>query len=80
MMLEAMAMGNAFAGTRVTTSAECYEMVPIFPDKKRSKRRMRRTRGRFGRLDRMQPTAYQTPYGLVMHPMLYDRLKAQSRA
>lgn len=64
-------------GVKITVSDQCYEMVPIFPDKPRTKRRMRRTRGRFGRLDRMNPLAYKTPFGIVMHPILYARLKQE---
>lgn len=62
-------------GVRITVSATCFEMVPIFPDKPRTKRRMRRTRGKFGRLDRLNPLAYRTPIGLVVHPLIYDQMK-----
>jgi hypothetical protein len=68
---------QTFGGTKITVSNEAYEMVPIFPDKPRTKRRMRRTRGKFGRLDRINPLAYQTPFGLVVHPKIYDALKRQ---
>lgn len=78
MIIKSMLMGATFSGTRVAVSEECYEMVPIFPDKPRTKRRMRRTRGRFGRVERMNPLAYKTPYGLVIHPILYERLKFHS--
>ena len=64
-------------GTTITVSDQCYEMTPIFPDKPRTKRRLRRTRGRFGRLDRLQPMAFQTPYGLVVHPSIYAKLQLQ---
>lgn len=78
MILEAMQMQNAFGGMRVTVSDQAYEMVPIFPDKPRTKRRLRRTRGKFGRADRMNPLAYKTPFGMVVHPIIYERLKNQS--
>ena len=64
-----------FSGVKITQSNACYEMIPIFPDKKRSKRRDRRVRGKYGRLDRMNPLAYNTPHGMVMHPTLYAKLK-----
>jgi len=66
---------NTFVGMKITVSHEAYEMVPIFPDKPKTKRRLRRTRGRFGRVDRMNPLAFKTPFGLVMHPILYKKLK-----
>lgn len=69
---------STFYGTRITVSAECYEMVPIFPDKPCTKRRLRRTRGKFGRTDRLNPLAYKTPFGMVVHSIIYDRLKNQS--
>ncbi len=78
MMLSGSLMGT-FGGVKVTVSAECYEMVPIFPDKPRTKRRMRRVIGKYGRTDRMNPLAYQTPYGMVMHPIIYEKLKQQSK-
>mgnify|MGYP007046953596 CR=1 FL=1 len=71
-------MRLGFSGTKITVSSECYEMVPIFPDKPRTKRRLRRTRGRFGRTDRLNPLAYQTPFGMVVHPIIYDRIKNHS--
>lgn len=67
---------NSLIGRKITVSTEAYKMVPIFPDKKRTKRRNRRTIGRFGRLDRMQPMAYETPYGIVAHPLIYSKLRA----
>lgn len=78
MRLDATPMASTFSGMRITVSEQCYEMVPIFPDKPKTKRRMRRTMGRFGRLDRMNPLAYRTQYGLVMHPILFKRLRAQT--
>ena len=66
---------NLFGGTRVVASEYAYETVPIFPDKPKTKRRMRRTIGRFGSLYRMNPLCYRTPQGLVMHPLLYKKLK-----
>lgn len=68
-------MINDFGGKKITISSACYEMVPIFPDKPKTKRRKRRTLGRFGRLDRMNPLAYDTGFGLVVHPVIYNRLK-----
>jgi len=65
-----------FGAQKIVVSVEAYEMVPIFPDKPRTKRRRRRTRGRFGREDRMNPLAFKTPYGLVVHPIIYAQLKA----
>lgn len=72
-----MILPNAFQGVKITVSEACYEMVPIFPHKPRTKRRLRRTLARFGRLERMNPLAYRTPFGIVMHPVLYDQLKAR---
>lgn len=69
---------QTFGGTKVVVSDHAYEMVPIFPDKPRTKRRIRRTRGKYGRTDRMNPLAYQTPFGLVVHPKIYAALKARS--
>ena len=74
-----MQMGT-FSGVKIIQSSGCYEMVPLFPDKKRSKRRDRRVRGKYGRLDRMNPLAYQTPMGMVMHPILYAKLKERTTA
>ena len=71
-------MRSGFGGTKITVSSECYEMVPIFPDKPRTKRRLRRTRGKFGRTDRLNPLAYQTPFGLVVHPSIYEQMNRQS--
>lgn len=45
---------STFGGTKITVSADCYEVVPIFPDKPRTKRRLRRARGKFGRTDRLK--------------------------
>jgi hypothetical protein len=70
---------QTFGGMKITVSNEAYKMVPIFPDKPRTKRRMRRTRGKFGRLDRMNPLAYHTSFGLVIHPKLYDALNRQPK-
>ena len=69
---------GAFSGVKITQSSACYEMVPLFPDKKRSKRRDRRVRGKYGRLDRMNPLTYKTPFGFVMHPILYAKLKGRT--
>ena len=66
---------TAFGRINIVTSEHAYEMVPIFPDKPRTKRRLRRTRARFGRTDRMSQLVYKTPYGFVMHPKLYAELK-----
>ncbi len=71
-------MSFGFGSAKITVSAECYEMVPVFPDKPRTKRRLRRTRGKFGRSERMNPLAYQTPFGLVVHPSIYEQLKSRS--
>jgi len=71
---------SRFGGMKVTTSQHAYEMVPIFPDKHRTKRRTLRTRGKFGRTDRMNPLAYQTPFGIVCHPKIYAELKAMRNA
>ncbi len=70
---------QVLGGTKITVSDQAYEIVPIFPDKPRTKRRMRRTRGKFDRVDRMNPLAYHTPYGMVVHPKIYDALKRQSK-
>lgn len=70
---------GTFYGTKILVSAEAYEMVPIFPDKPATKRRQRRTRGKFGRLDRMKPLAYKTPFGLLVHPAIYTRLQCAAR-
>ena len=64
-----------FGAEKVIVSNEAYEMIPIFPDKPRTKRRLRRTRGRFGRTDRMNPLAFKSPYGLIVHPIIYHKLK-----
>ena len=74
-MFDTAPMGT-FSGVKVTQSNACYEMVPLFPDKKRTKRRNRRVLGKYGRLDRMNPLAYNTPFGMVMHPILYAKLKS----
>lgn len=66
---------SMFSGIKIIQSTEAYEIVPLFPDKKRSKRRDRRVRGKYGRLDRMNPLAYKTPNGMVIHPILYQKLK-----
>ena len=68
---------SAFAGTKIITSDQACEMVPIFPDKPRTKRRLRRTRGKFGCTDRLNPLAYQTPFGLVVHPQIAAELRRQ---
>lgn len=65
-------------GTNVIVSDHAYEIVPIFPDKPRTKRRLRRTKGKFGRTDRMNPLVYKTLYGLVVHPKIYHTLKQQT--
>ena len=69
---------QSFSGVKIIQSSECYEMVPIFPDKKRTKRRNRRVLGKYGRLDRMNLLAYDTPFGIVMHPILYMELKLRA--
>lgn len=66
-------------GTNVIVSDQAYEIIPIFPDKPRTKRRLRRTRGKFGRTDRMNPLAYKTAYGFVVHPKIYHMLKQQAK-
>ena len=68
----------SFSGLNVVVSEHAHEMVPIFPDKKRSKRRNRRVRGKYGRLDRMNPVTFKTPHGLVVHPRIYSELKKQA--
>jgi hypothetical protein len=66
---------NAFGGTKIIVSNEAYKMVPIYPDKPRTKRRLRRTLGKYGRTDRMNPMAYDTPHGMIVHPIIYQKLK-----
>jgi len=66
---------NSFSRTKIIVSNEAYEMVPIYPDKPRTKRRLRRTLGEYGRTDRMNPLAYSTPYGMIVHPSIYQALK-----
>lgn len=73
-------MRPLFGGIPIRVSDQAYEMVPIFPDKKRSKRRDRRVIGKYGRLDRLTPLSYQTPFGFVCHPKIYRQLQERSRA
>lgn len=70
---------NSFTGTKIIVSAEAYEMVAIFPDKPRTKRRRRRTMAKFGRLDRMNPLAYNTPHGIIMHTKIHKALLERTK-
>ena len=70
---------NTFTGIEMIVSDQAYEIVPIFPEKPRTKRRLRRTRGKFGRTDRMSPLAYNTPHGMIVHPIIFHALKARSQ-
>ncbi|WP_291732273.1 hypothetical protein [Leisingera sp. F5] len=70
-----MNLPNMFSGVKITVSDQAYKMVPIYPDKPKSKRRLRRTRGKFGRTDRMLPLAFKTPFGLVVHPRIYSEMR-----
>ena len=71
---------RAFGGVNITVSEYAYEMVPIFPYKKRTKRRVRRTRAKYGRIDRMNPLIFETPHGFVLHPKLYADLKNRTQS
>ena len=71
-------MTAGFGSVTVTVSNEAFEMVPIFPDKPNTKRRRRRTLGKYGRTERLNPLAFNTPFGLVVHPILFEKLKEKS--
>lgn len=62
---------------KIIQSTEAYKMVSIFPDRPNTKRRRRRILGKYGKLVRMEPQAYKTPFGLVVHPLIYRALKDQ---
>ncbi|WP_170561419.1 hypothetical protein [Ruegeria atlantica] len=64
----------SIGGVRVFVSDQAYRMVPIFPDKPRTKRRLRRTRGKYGRTDRIEHLAYMIPGGVIAHPSIHAKL------
>lgn len=73
-----MAFG-VFGGMKVISSPHAFEMVPIFPDKPKTKRRLRRTRGKYGRTDRANPLCYRTGTNMIIaHPSLVHKLRAHA--
>lgn len=68
---------QAFGGIPIQVSVnatECCDLMVLF-NKPNTKRRRRRMRGKYGRLVYDKPVAFQTPRGLVMHPVLFEELK-----
>lgn len=71
-----MTVVTNFAGLRIVQSEHLVRETPIFPDKKRSKRRDRRTRARYGGLTRWSPYTMTMGDTIYMHPSIYRRLQA----
>lgn len=63
-------------GVVVTPSALAESTVRLFPESRHRSRRVRKKLlKRFGSEFKLVPCAYDTPYGLIIHPALYDELK-----
>lgn len=65
-----------FGGIQITVSEHATEEITLFSDRKRTKRGMRRLRAKYGSLRRRVPCAFKTPFGLVMHPDFYAKLRS----
>lgn len=77
-MLNPFTRPQSFAGVPVTVSAAATEIVPIFPDKRPTKRRRRRVVGKFGSWTRRAPCVFRHEGGLIVHPKIYAELRSRS--
>ena len=66
-------------GVVVTPSAMAVTEVRLFPESKhRSKRIRKKLIKRFGGEFKMEPAAFKVGNRYIMHPSLYEKLKAQT--
>jgi hypothetical protein len=61
----------------VFVSEHATEEVPIFPEKKWSKRRRRRVVGKYGSWTRRAPCAFRAGPALYVHPTIYAEMQRQ---
>lgn len=68
-----------FNGLPVTVSSAALEFTNVrnFPESKnRSRRVLKKLMKRFGTEFRTQPCIWQTPQGIVCHPVMFRKLQA----
>lgn len=68
-----------YLGMPVHVSRVAVERRPIFQDRPRTKRRVRRVVAKFGSWEREYPCAYRFGDMLVVHPVVYEQMRAQSK-
>lgn len=64
-----------YLGMNITTSPHATERVLRWPDKKRSKRLVKKMTARLGPQIHYRPAAIVTPWGMVVHPEIFAKLK-----
>ena len=69
---------SSIFGVRITVSEHAMKRVPLFPEKKWTKRRRRRVIGKYGRWSENRPAAWMIGNGAIMHPVLYAQLKKEN--
>lgn len=66
---------HSFGAMKITVSANAIERVVRWPEKNRSKRLHKKMTKRLGEQYIYKPAALKTPFGMVMHPTIYESLK-----
>lgn len=70
-------MLGTFGGMKVTVSKHAVERTENWPVLKRSKRLHKKLTKKRGPQFSETPCALQTPFGLVVHPEIYELLKSK---
>ena len=70
---------GTFGGVPLIFSEHMTQTHPRFPDKPNTKRRRRRVIGKYGSWNVTRPAMAETPYGLVVHPALREKLEESVR-
>ena len=65
-------------GTKITVSVNATERAERWPVKRRSKRLHKKLTKLRGQQFYDKPAAFQTPFGLVVHPEIYAEFKRQA--
>jgi hypothetical protein len=73
-----MMRADYIAGMPVIQSVHMTKTVPLFPEKKRTKRRMRRVIGKYGSWTREAPCYMIYDRSIIAHPAIYARLRQLS--
>jgi hypothetical protein len=68
-------MLRSFGGINVTVSLNATKRVENWPNKKRSRRLVKKMTKKRGPQITYEPAAFETPFGFVVHPDIYAKMK-----